>query len=184
MKRKEIKKYPIHFKFNTGLNRLGFNFSDISDLANLINNSKEFKLISILSHLAASEDLNEKDFTRNQIDSFNKIFNELTKHINTKPIRHLCNTSGIFNYPDAHYEMVRCGISLYGFGNAPVFDKHLKPISTLKTTISQFILTKRRVFRLQPFIYYFRRNKNSHSTYRSRRWYKQNYGKREGLRIH
>jgi alanine racemase len=137
LKKKNIKNYPIHFKFNTGLNRLGFNFSEILDLATLINSSENIKLISILSHLAASEDLNEKEFTEIQIKKFNSIFNELTRHINFKPIRHLCNTSGILNYPEAHYEMVRCGISLYGFGNDPEFDKYLKPISTLKTTISQ-----------------------------------------------
>ena len=30
----------------------------------------------------------------------------------------MCNTSGILNYPEAHFDMVRSGIGLYGFGNS------------------------------------------------------------------
>ena len=47
---------------------------------------------------------------------------------------HICNTSGILNFQEAHFDMVRSGIGLYGFGNS---DKHLKPIASLKTVISQ-----------------------------------------------
>lgn len=54
-----------------------------------------------------------------------------------KPMLHICNTSGILNYPDAHFDMVRSGIGLYGFGNSEKENKYLKPIATLKTIISQ-----------------------------------------------
>jgi len=50
---------------------------------------------------------------------------------------HMCNTSGILNYPEAHFNMVRCGIGLYGYGNSKKENKHLKPIASLKTAISQ-----------------------------------------------
>ena len=49
----------------------------------------------------------------------------------------MSNTSGVLNYPEAHFDMVRCGIGLYGFGNSDKENKHLKPIATLKTIISQ-----------------------------------------------
>ena len=49
----------------------------------------------------------------------------------------MCNTSGILNYPEAHFDMVRCGIGLYGFGNSKKEDINLKPIATLKSIISQ-----------------------------------------------
>jgi alanine racemase len=58
------------------------------------------------------------------------------------PILHLTNTSGIINYPEAAFNMVRSGIGLYGFGNDPEIDKHLKPIGTLKTSISQILELK------------------------------------------
>ena len=54
-----------------------------------------------------------------------------------KPLLHLCNTSGVINYPEAHLDMVRCGIGLYGFGNSAKEDKYLQPIASLKSIISQ-----------------------------------------------
>ena len=50
---------------------------------------------------------------------------------------HICNTSGILNYPEAHFNMVRSGIGLYGFGNSEKENKNLKPIAVLKSVISQ-----------------------------------------------
>ena len=50
---------------------------------------------------------------------------------------HICNTSGILNYPEAHLDMVRSGIGLYGFGNSEKENKHFKPIATFKSVISQ-----------------------------------------------
>ena len=66
-------KYPIHIKFNTGLNRLGFKQEDIDEVTSLINLTSEIKITSIFSHLAASEDLNEKEFTKQQIEDFTSI---------------------------------------------------------------------------------------------------------------
>ena len=49
----------------------------------------------------------------------------------------MCNTSGILNYPEAQFDMVRSGIGLYGFGNSEKENQFLTPIGTLKTVISQ-----------------------------------------------
>lgn len=131
------KKYPVHIKFNTGLNRLGFSINDVSYLVETLNETESIKVKSVFSHLAASEDLNEKDYTQNQIKSFKNITTKLIPQLGYKPMLHICNTSGILNYPEAHLDMVRTGIGLYGFGNSPKENKHFKPISTLKTIISQ-----------------------------------------------
>ncbi len=129
--------YPVHIKFNTGLNRLGFNEDNISLITEELKNTKSIKVKSIFSHLAASEDLSEKEFSTNQIDSFKKIAFEFEKSIGYKPWLHMCNTSGILNYPVAHFDMVRSGIGLYGFGNSDKENKNLKPIASFKSIISQ-----------------------------------------------
>ena len=49
----------------------------------------------------------------------------------------MCNTSGILNYPEAHFDMVRSGIGLYGFGNSVEQNKNFKPIAALKSVVSQ-----------------------------------------------
>ncbi|MEC3906188.1 alanine racemase [Tamlana sp. 2201CG12-4] len=129
--------YPIHIKFNTGLNRLGFFENDVNYISETLKTTQTTKVISIFSHLAASEDLNEKTFSLNQIKSFKGIAIALIERLGYKPMLHMCNTSGILNYPEAHFDMVRSGIGLYGFGNSEKENLFLKPIGTLKTVISQ-----------------------------------------------
>lgn len=135
--------YPIHIKFNTGLNRLGFWENDVDYIISKLEKTGAVKVKSIFSHLAASEDLNEKDFTLNQIESFKNTSKNMINALGYAPMLHICNTSGVFNYPEAHLDMVRCGISLYGFGNSAKENKHLKPIAALKTIISQIHLIEK-----------------------------------------
>jgi len=129
--------FPIHVKFNTGLNRLGFWHNDVGFVIDQLEKTNAVKTKSILSHLAASEDLSEKEFTQRQIQDFNEIARDFGLKIGYKPWLHLCNTSGVINYPKAHFDMVRCGIGLYGFGNSAKEDENLKPIAKLKSVISQ-----------------------------------------------
>lgn len=131
------KDYPIHIKFNTGLNRLGFRENDVSLISELIAKTTSIKVRSIFSHLAASEDPLQKSFTKNQLDRFRIISENLIKELGYTPLLHTLNTSGILNYPEAQFDMVRTGIGLYGFGNDADENKRLKPIATLKTVISQ-----------------------------------------------
>lgn len=129
--------YPVHIKFNTGLNRLGFNEDDVHHIISKLKVTSAIKAKSIFSHLAASEDLNEIPFTKKQILSFRDISVKFSKAIGYQPMLHLANTSGIINYPEAHLDMVRTGIGLYGFGNSAAENKNLKPVATLKSIISQ-----------------------------------------------
>ncbi|MGZ0015785.1 alanine racemase [Yeosuana sp. AK3] len=151
--------YPVHIKFNTGLNRLGFSKSDMDYLISKLKETNAINVKSVFSHLAASEDLNEREFTQNQIKSFKEITQEFTSKLGYKPMLHICNTSGILNYPEAHFDMVRTGIGLYGFGNSEKENKHFKPIGTLKTIISQIHSIKKgesvgynRAFKSEAFI--------------------------------
>lgn len=129
--------YPIHLKFNTGLNRLGFLETDIHDIHSKLKYASAIRVKSIFSHMAASEDLNETEFTLNQISSFKKIMSNFDTTFGYEPMHHMCNTSGILNYPEAHFDMVRSGIGLYGFGNSADENKNFKPIASLKSVISQ-----------------------------------------------
>ena len=129
--------YPIHLKFNTGLNRLGLCLSDISLILNNIVASKHVRIESILSHLAASEDESERDFTIGQLNNFAAIVKKIYLHLDYEPMIHTLNTSGVINYPEAQFDMVRIGIGLYGFGNDEKETSHLKNSHILKSIISQ-----------------------------------------------
>ncbi len=129
--------YPVHIKFNTGLNRLGFWKSGIDYIVSKLHESEALKVTSVFSHLAASEDTNEEGFTLNQIETFKAVAQDFINKIGYTPMLHICNTSGLLNYPQAHFDMVRSGIGLYGFGNSIQQNKFLTPIATLKSILSQ-----------------------------------------------
>jgi len=133
-----LENYPIHIKFNTGLNRLGFTQKDIPEISSLINSQKAVSVKSVFSHIAASEDLNEREFTLQQINTFQTVSKEFIANLNNTPFRHMLNTSGILNYAsEAQFDMVRLGIGLYGFGNDENETNKLKNVLTLKSVISQ-----------------------------------------------
>ena len=129
--------YPVHIKFNTGLNRLGFWHTDVPTIITAVKKSNNIKVESIFSHLAASEDPDEQEFTIGQINNFAYIVKEIYQHLGYKPMIHILNTSGVVNYPQAQFDMVRLGIGLYGFGNTAEETAQLKNTHTLKSIISQ-----------------------------------------------
>ena len=129
--------YPIHIKFNTGLNRLGFWHTDIPSILSSLKESNNVIVNSLFSHLAASEDPNEQEFTVNQINNFAYIIQQMYKHMDYEPMVHILNTSGVVNYPKAQFDMVRIGIGLYGFANEPQETAQLQNTHTLKSIISQ-----------------------------------------------
>ena len=136
----KLRSYPVHLKINTGLNRIGFGSQDINKLISLINGDNFIKIDGIYSHLSSSEDKLEFDFSNKQITLFTESFTKIINSINNKPLVHLCNTSGVFNFPNAHFDMVRCGIGLYGFSNKLTENKSLIPVVSLKSSISQIHL--------------------------------------------
>ncbi|WP_299712524.1 alanine racemase [uncultured Tenacibaculum sp.] len=129
--------YPIHIKFNTGLNRLGFWHTDVPNIIATLKKSNNVIVQSIFSHLAASEDLNEQEFTVNQINNFAYIVKQIYQHLGYEPMLHILNTSGVVNYPKAQFDMVRVGIGMYGFGNDANETANLRNTHSLKSIISQ-----------------------------------------------
>ena len=137
----EIKNYPCHFKINTGLNRVGFNEKEAEKAIIKIKRCDSIYLASIYSHLAATDDSQESKFTLSQINLFNKISSNIKSRLSYNPILHMSNTSGIYNYPECEFDMVRSGIGLYGYNNE--LNKELRPVHTLKSIIAQIIEAKK-----------------------------------------
>lgn len=129
--------YPIHLKLNTGMNRLGFIQNEFTELISVLKNTNLLEVKSIFSHLATSDMPEEIDFTKQQLNIFDLWSSELMKHLHINPIRHILNTSGIYNFPEFQYSMVRVGIGLYGVGNDREEDAQLQNVATLKTIILQ-----------------------------------------------
>ncbi|MCV9933704.1 bifunctional UDP-N-acetylmuramoyl-tripeptide:D-alanyl-D-alanine ligase/alanine racemase [Flavobacterium sp. LS1R47] len=136
-KEKKLHHFPIHIKLDTGMHRLGFEANTLDELIATLKGNTNVEVKSILSHLATSDEEKHFDFVLSQIDLFEKLSSKLLAALDINPIRHILNTSGISNFPQAQYNMVRLGIGLYGVSNDPAEQKYLENVSTLKSIISQ-----------------------------------------------
>ena len=132
-----ISPFPIHIEFDTGMKRLGFEEEEMNELIIKILNNKLLKVKSVFTHLAASEDSVHDDFTKHQIRHFKRISDTFCMHFNYPILKHVLNSSGITRFPDAHLDMVRLGIGLYGISPNENEQKMLANVGTLKTVISQ-----------------------------------------------
>jgi len=133
------KEIRIHIKFDTGMNRYGFDVSEVGELVADLQKYPKLKVQSICSHLAASDNSTEDSFTNAQFQVFDKASSSFSKGINQLIDRHILNTNGVLRFPKKEYEMVRLGIGLYGVSN----DDNLQQISTLKSVISQVRIIKK-----------------------------------------
>jgi Alr-MurF fusion protein len=129
--------FPVHIKLDTGMHRLGFEEKDIPELIKKLKQYPFLKVKSIFSHLVASDDAELDEYTAEQISAFDKLSMQIIRTLDYKVLRHICNSGGISRFPEAHYDMVRLGIGLYGVGINETEQKNLLNVSSLKTTISQ-----------------------------------------------
>ncbi len=127
--------YPVHLKLDTGMNRLGFKTEqEIQSLIKQLSQSCCLRIVSIFSHLAASDDPSLDEFTKGQIAKFNKWYDKIAAAFPFKIDRHILNSAGIERFPGSRMDMVRLGIGLYGVS---VTGLPLQNISTFKSIVSQ-----------------------------------------------
>jgi alanine racemase len=127
----------IHVKLDTGMHRLGFGPQELNPLINRLTLNPNLHIQSVFSHLAASEDPKEDDFTGKQIALFETMSNRILDHFGYSILRHILNSAGVWRFPEAQFDMVRLGIGLYGIGSDTVEQSKLRNVSTLKSVITQ-----------------------------------------------
>ena len=129
------KKFVVHLKVDTGMTRLGCDCNQVKELISKIDYLENISLEGIYSHLAiADSDQKEntlKSFTKIQLNRFEKVLNNLSKR--KKSIcRHLANSAGTLLDKSLHFDMVRVGLSLYGYFPVKDFESDLNLIPALK----------------------------------------------------
>jgi alanine racemase len=126
----------IHIKIDTGMHRLGFMPDEIPAVIQKIRETEGIRVVSVFSHLAASENPDFDSFTREQISMFKAAADELEQKLGYPVTRHILNSAGILRFPDARFEMVRLGIGLYGVGYNESEQQNLRQVCSWKTKIS------------------------------------------------
>ena len=133
------KRIGLHIKVDTGMGRIGL--TDPEKVRKLCNELKTYSHIDmegIFTHFAVADE-HDKSYTRNQLARFNMILDVLMKDgINFKYI-HAANSAGILEYDDAHFNMVRGGIAIYGYYPSQYVKEHslvkLEPILQWETKV-------------------------------------------------
>ena len=129
---------PIHIKLDTGMRRLGFEEADVPALGVLLRQHRaRLPVAGIMTHLAAADDPAHDDFTRQQLAAFGRMAGALEEALGRPVLKHALNSAGIRRFPEAQLDMVRLGIGLYGVDASGLDANALRPVSTLRTTISQ-----------------------------------------------
>ncbi|MDR2936888.1 MAG: bifunctional UDP-N-acetylmuramoyl-tripeptide:D-alanyl-D-alanine ligase/alanine racemase [Rikenellaceae bacterium] len=129
--------YPVHVKFDTGMHRLGFLEGEVDELIDRVKREESVKIHSVFTHLAASDDPAEDEFTHDQLILFERMSDKIRKAFpSEKILRHAANSAAIERLPEARFDMVRLGIGLYGIGANPGGEP-LRTVSTLRSRIVQ-----------------------------------------------
>ena len=142
LSREGIQHFPVHLKIDTGMHRLGLDEEQVDQYLTAFKTSR-FIIQSVFTHLVASEDPQQDDFTSRQLKMFEKLADTIQSAVGYPILRHASNTAAIHRHPEAAYEMVRLGIGLYGVSSASGKSLPLKEAVELKTTIAQIRRVKK-----------------------------------------
>lgn len=134
----------VHIKVDTGMSRTGIfaqgNHAEAAEAIIRISQLSNLNVEGIFTHCAVADVPEKDDYTSWQIKNFDAVFDELQKlGFDKDIIRHAGNSAVIMNHPEAHYDMVRMGVMMYGLypDGAEQLDGPLSPVMTLKARVAQ-----------------------------------------------
>ncbi len=127
---RQRKRIGVHVKLDTGMGRLGGRGQDGANLARAVAASEWLDLQGVYTHFA-SADHEAGDFTHAQLQQFSSLVETIKKY-KKEIIAHCANSAAAITLPEAHMDMVRVGISLYGYYPAP----HMQTLIDLQPALS------------------------------------------------
>lgn len=141
------KKTFLHLKLETGTSRQGILKKDLPKIINLIKQYPYLILEGASTHFANIEDTTDHSYAQKQLAKFNGLIKLAEKEYGQKiKIKHTACSAATILFPETHFDLVRLGISIYGFwssGETKVSASHkninlnLKPVLTWKTIVAQ-----------------------------------------------
>ncbi len=125
----------VHIEVDTGMTRTGFPYEQTFNAVKKINNSPYIKIEGIFSHFPLAD--SDGAFSKKQIKNFSQLIGQLHSVKIRPKFIHLANSSGIFRFPDSHFNLVRPGITLYGLTPSfrIILNGNVKPVMSLKSRI-------------------------------------------------
>jgi len=127
----------VHVKVDTGMGRMGALPDEIRPLVTRVLGAPHLRLAGVYSHFATA-DFQQPDLARRQLETFLATLGRLADILPRRILRHLANSAATITLPDAHFDMVRPGLALYGYLPAPHMAEQisLRPILRLVSHVS------------------------------------------------
>ena len=130
----------VHLEVNTGFNRSGFQPIEAKRAIDRILLNPNLELAGIMNHFAFADVVERDDYTLKQINNFLEV-TAYAESLGMSFIRHASNTAATARFPEAHFDMVRIGIGLYGIHPCSATNElvKLQPVSSLFSRVIQII---------------------------------------------
>lgn len=127
----------VHLKVDTGMNRIGVAPADALAMATEITGHPELELEGVFTHCAVADEL-DNPFTGVQFDRFEQVLADLAAAGIEPRLTHAANSATAIEHPRGRYDLVRCGIAVYGIPPAPglAAPLDLEPALTLRAEVS------------------------------------------------
>jgi alanine racemase len=135
------KTVKVHVKVDTGMSRLGIRFEQLDEILALVRDVNELpglELEGLYMHFAQSDNA-DQTHARLQLERFQGVLATLEEQGLRPPIVHAANSGAIITLPEAHFDMVRPGIAVYGLdpsSDVPL-PEGFRPALSFKTQVSQ-----------------------------------------------
>ncbi|HSL89153.1 MAG TPA: alanine racemase [Ignavibacteriaceae bacterium] len=108
------RKYPVHIEVDTGMNRLGIDYKEAFSFISSLSKHPNFYVDGIYTHFATADEKNNA-FAKLQLKRFAQLVNILKYNNIDFGIAHAANSGAVINYSDSYFDMIRPGVSLYGY---------------------------------------------------------------------
>lgn len=127
----------VHLKVDTGMHRVGAQPEEAAGLAKAIVAHPSLHLASVFTHCAVADEPADP-FTAEQLRRYEAVLAELAADGIDVPLRHAANTAGAVAHPASRFDLVRCGIGIYGIDPSPELAGRvaLRPAMSLRARVS------------------------------------------------
>jgi alanine racemase len=135
----------VQLKVDVGMGRLGILPNEAESYISLINRLPGISLSGLLSHFPVADETGALEKTRQQLALFKNVLASQKEQKKASAVAHIANSAAMIYFPEAHLDMIRPGISLYGYfpdasparAKTAVPAMELQPVMSFKTRILQ-----------------------------------------------
>jgi alanine racemase len=140
-------RHPVHVKVDTGMHRMGADTEHAAELVAAVAAEPSLVVEGIWTHLAVADGSSgeDREFTEGQLDRFERLVDSFRSSGTRPRYLHAANSAAAIAWPRARYDLVRCGIAVYGHLPSPsvatafataAAGESLRPVLALRARVS------------------------------------------------